>query len=268
MMKEKKNSPKLFISTILVLLIVTPVCAEETWTDLAIYLFATGIEGDAQVRNVKAEVDIGFDDILDNLDSGLMGYIEHRRGKWSFIGDIAYLDVSADDSTAFDTRIASDEVELDVEFSQPVLEGFVGYRIFERDYGTAGLGLDLLVGARYTELEIEFGSEATRLGPIMSESRDNDKSLDEDWTDAVIGLRLQYGGRKGWGSSFWLDFGDGPDSNSRQFIAGATYRSNSNWHYFGGFRYLNLEYDTGSGTSKFDVDLDYSGPIFGASYRM
>ena len=260
--------PKHYIAAVLVLLIVTPVCAEETWTDLAIYLFATGIEGDAQVRNVKAEVDIGFDDILDNLDSGLMGYIEHRRGKWSFIGDIAYLDVSADDSTAFDTRIASDEVELDVEFSQPVLEGFVGYRIFERDYDTAGLGLDLLVGARYTELEIEFGSEATRLGPIMSESRDNDKSLDEDWTDAVIGLRLQYGGRKGWGSSFWLDFGDGPDSNSRQFIAGATYRSNSNWHYFGGFRYLNLEYDTGSGTSKFDVDLDYSGPIFGASYRM
>ena len=258
---------KRHFAALLALLIVTPAWAEETWTDLAIYLFATGIEGDAQVRNVKADVDIGFDDILDNLNNGFMGYFEHRRGKWSFIGDLAYLDVEADDSTAYDQRIRSVEVKLDVEFSQPLLEGFVGYRIYEREYDTA-VGLDLLVGARYTELKVDLGGEATQLGPIMSESRDNDKSLDEDWTDAVIGLRLQYGDRKGWGSTFWVDFGDGPDSNSKQFMALASYRGNSNWQYFGGYRYLNIEYDKGSGTSKFDVDLDYTGPMFGASYRM
>jgi hypothetical protein len=44
--------------------------------------------------------------------------------------------------------------------------------------------------------------------------------------------------------------------------------NDGNWQYFGGYRYLNLEYDRGSGSSQFGVDLDYTGPMFGASYRM
>jgi hypothetical protein len=250
-----------YIAAVLVLLAVTPACAEETWTDLAIYMFATEIEGEAQIRNVTADVDVGFDDILDNLDIGFMGYIEHRRDKWSFIGDLAYLRVSNDKSTASDGIL---QVVLDVEFEQTVFEGFVGYRILEREYDAADLGLDLLVGARYTKLETELSAEASLLGLSTS----GDRSRDEDWTDAVLGLRLQYGGRKGWGSTFWVDVGDGSDSSSEQFMALASYRGDSNWQFFGGYRYLHLEYETGSGTTKFGVDLDYTGPIFGASYRM
>jgi hypothetical protein len=148
------------------LLATSPVMAEETWTDLGIYLFAVDIEGETQIRNVTADVDVGFDDVVDNLDMGYMVYIEHRRGKWSFIGDIAYLNVLDDKSAAIDRRIISVEVELDAELEQTVFEGFVGYRIFEREYDTAGLGLDLLVGARYNEFEVDLSSEASTLGPI------------------------------------------------------------------------------------------------------
>jgi hypothetical protein len=246
----------------LLLLATSPVMAEEeTWTDLGIYLFAIEIEGDGQIRNVTADVDVGFDDIVDNLDFGYMAYIEHRRGKWSFLGDIAYLNVSDDKSTASDKIL---QVELDGEVEQTVFEGFVGYRILEREYDAAVLGLDLFIGARYTALELDLSSEATALGLTRSSFRERD----EDWTDAVLALRLQYGGRKGWGSSFWVDVGDGSDSSSEQFMALATYRGDSNWKFFGGYRYLNLEYEKGSGTSKFAVDLDYTGPMFGAAYRM
>lgn len=251
------------------LLATSPVMAEETWTDLGTYLFAFGIEGDAQVRNkVTADVDVGFDDVLDNLDMGFSVYVEHRRDKWSFIGDYIYFGVSADDSTAFDRTILSIEVELDVEFEQSVLEGFVGYRVLERDYETTTLGLDLLVGARHTTLDIDLDSEASVLGLIRSGDRENGRSREEDWTDTVLALRLQYGGDKGWGSSFWVDVGDGSDSSSKQFMALATYRDDGNWRFFGGYRYYNLKYETGSGSSEFDVDLDYTGPLFGASYRM
>ena len=133
-----------------------------------------------------------------------------------------------------------------------------------REYDAASLGLDVLLGARYAELEFDLSSEATLLGL----SRSSDRSRDEDWTDTVLALRLQYGGSKGWGSSFWVDVGDGSDSSSEQFMAIASYRGDSDWKFYGGYRYLNLEYDTGSGTSKFEVDLDYTGPMFGAAYRM
>jgi hypothetical protein len=243
------------------LLATSPVMAEETWTDVGIYMFALDIEGDAQIRNVSADVDVGFNDILDNLEFGFMGYLEHRRDKWSFIGDIAYLKVSDDKSTASDGLL---QVELDADVDQTVFEGFVGYRILEREYDAASLGLDVLVGARYTELEFDLSIEATLLGLTSS----SDHSRDEDWTDTVLALRLQYGSDKGWGSSFWVDVGDGSDSSSEQFMALASYRGDSNWKFYGGYRYLNLEYDTGSGASKFEVDLDYAGPMFGAAYRM
>ena len=55
------------------------------------YAFATDITGDLGVRNVETEIDVGFDDILESLDMGAMAYAEHRRDKWSFILDIAYL---------------------------------------------------------------------------------------------------------------------------------------------------------------------------------
>ena len=259
---------KRLIGAALALLTVTPACAEETWTDLGIYLFATGIDGDLDVRNVTADFDVGFDDVLENLDMGFMGYFEHRRGRWSYIGDLAYLAISDDKAKTFDRRIVSVEVELDAELSLGVLEGFIGYRVLEREYDTTRLGLDLLVGARYSELEIDLSAEATLLGPIPSQSVQNDKPREDDWTDTVLAVRLQYGGRKGWGSTFWLDVGEGSDSSSEQFLALAFYRGDSNWQYYAGYRYLNLEYETGSGTSKFGVDLDFEGPMFGATYRM
>ena len=225
-------------------------------------------EGEVDVRNVTAEVDLGFDDIVENLDMGFMGYFEHRRDRWSFIGDLAYLGISDDESVAFDRRIVSVEVELDAELSLGVLEGFVGYRVLVREYDEASLGLDLLVGARYNELEIDLSTEATLLGPIPSQSAENDKARKDDWTDTVLAVRLQYGGRKGWGGTFWFDVGDGADSSSEQFLALASYRGDSNWQFYGGYRYLNLDYETGSGSSKFGVDLDFEGPMFGASYRM
>ena len=245
----------------LALLVTAPSMADENWTDFGIYLFATGIEGEAQIRNVTTDVDVGFDDIIENFDMGYMGYIEHRRDRWSFIGDLAYLRLAAEDSTASDNIL---QVELEAELEQTVIEGFAGYRVFEREYDGTGLGIDLLLGARRTDLEIDLGSEASALGRTTSRSR----KREDDWTDTVFAVRLQYGGERGWGTTIWLDVGDGSDSSSEQFMALASYRGDGNWQYYGGYRYLNLDYETGSGSSAFGVDLDYSGPMFGASYRM
>ena len=34
------------------------------------------------------------------------------------------------------------------------------------------------------------------------------------------------------------------------------------------YRYLNLDYQSGSGAQRFEIDLDYTGPMLGVSYRM
>ena len=242
------------------MLATTPALAEETWTDLGIYLFAAELDGTSRIDNVTSDVDVPFDDILEHLDVGYMGYIEHRRNRWSFFGDINYLKLTVDDSSSTNGLV---EIEVDTELEQTVLEGFVGYRVLERQYDSNDLGLDIYAGARHTMLETKLGSEASLLGLTNPRSRDDD----EDWTDAVVGLRLQYGGRQGWISSFRLDVGDGSDSSSEQFMALVGYQGDSDWLFFGGYRFLNLEYDK-NGDSGLGIDIDYKGPLFGASLRL
>ena len=233
--------------------------AEEPTTELGIYLFATEIGGDVEFRNVTVDVDLSFHEIFEHLDIGFMGYFEHRRDKWSFIGDLAYLKFD-DDSSASAGPLT---VDVNFELENTVLEGFAGYNVLERDYGESKMNLDVLVGARHILVEFDINSEVLGLG-LLPGSR----SIDEDWIDAVIGVRFRNTYQNGWNSTAWIDAGEGSDSSSYQLMAFVGYQKSDSWKLFGGYRYLHYEYEKGSGTSRFGVDLDYSGPMFGASYRL
>jgi hypothetical protein len=252
---------KLFLlATLFGCVMLTPVHAQENWTEIGIYAHMLGIEGDATVGNVTSDVDVSFSDILDNLDFGFMGFVEHRRGKWSFIGDVAHLDVSADKTRS---RTSVTSLTLDVEYKQTLVEAFIGYRVFEQNQGEAQFGIDLLVGARYNEVAFELDVQASLLGLTTSRSR----NPEEDWVDGVIAARVQYGHDNGWGVSALADIGDGSDSSSYQLLGIVSYRFKNNIRVFGGYRLYHLEFTGDSEGRRFDLDLDYTGPVIGVAYR-
>ena len=109
-MKASKKSICTNLIVVLTLLgsLIPPALAEEEgmtaeddiWTQIGIYGLFLGIEGDARLNRVTSDVDVSWDDIWDNLDIGGMGFVEHRRERWSFIGDAAYLKLEADRTVA------------------------------------------------------------------------------------------------------------------------------------------------------------------------
>ena len=232
--------------------------AMEPETRVGAYLYATGITGETGVGDVTADVDVGFDDILANLDLGFMGFVDHRRGRWSFLGDFAYLRLADEDSSTVGRAV---EIDVEAELEQTVLSGYAGYRVYASDPGDSDIGIDLMLGVRHTTLAIDLDLD-NAVG-----NRNRSRDGDEDWLDAVIAARIEADYRNGWGSLLWLDLGEGSDSSSYQLMALASYQGGDHWKFFGGYRFLNLEYDSGSGDSTFDVDLDYSGPMFGAAYQ-
>jgi len=253
---------KIFLLTaILGCVMLTSANAQENWTEIGIYGMMSGIEGDTKVGNVTSDVDVSFSDILDNLDMGFMGFAEHRRGKLSFIGDAVYMKLSADNTTS---RTPITSVTLNAEFSQTIAEGFVGYRVLAQDHGDAQFGIDLLGGARYNKIELELGVEADLLGHTAPASR----NPSEDWVDGVVAVRAQYGHNNGWGASAWADIGDGSDSSSYQLAGFVSYRYKNNIRVFGGYRLYSFEFTGESRGNKFELDLDYSGPMIGVSYRL
>lgn len=63
-----------------------------------IYLWTTELGG--QAAN-GAEVDISFSDILENLRFSFMGGLGAKKGKWSFMTDVIYVDLADDPNIAF-----------------------------------------------------------------------------------------------------------------------------------------------------------------------
>jgi hypothetical protein len=255
-----KMNKQFVIAVLLAFLILTPAHAQENWTEVGLYGFMTAVEGDTKIGNVTSDVDVSFGDILSNLDFGFMGFAEHRRGKWSFIVDVAYLAVSAKETSS---RTSVSSLTLEAELKQTLLEGFVGYRLFAHEQGKSEFGIDLLGGARYNKIDIELDVRASLLGLTTSASR----NPDEGWVDGVVAARVQYGHDSGWGVGAWADIGGGPDSSSYQFFGTVSYRFKNNVRVFGGYRFYNMDYSDDSGGSTFDLDLDYSGPVIGVAYR-
>jgi hypothetical protein len=246
---------RLFYALLISILMINPVSADDSSTQVGIYVFGSDISGKTKVGNITSDVDVSFNDILENLDMGLMAFIDHRRGKWSFIADVFYADISAGNTK---TVNPSTTVKLDVGVKHLLVEGFVGYRVLEQDYRNAQLGIDLLAGARYNKIELGFEAKASQLGTTFAASR----SPDEDWLDGVIAIRMQYGQARGWGASAWADIGEGSDSDSYQLMGKVNYRFDNKVNLFGGYRHYSFRNDS----SRVEVDLDYSGPIVGVSY--
>ena len=232
----------------------------EIWTQVNLYLFAVAIDGDTNLNGIESDVDVSFSDILDNLDLGGMVFVEHRRDKWSFIVDGLFMDLSDESSVSTNGVL---DIKLEADVLQALAEAFVGYRVLKYDYHNAVLGIDLLGGARYNYIELELSAEASGLGLTTSASR----KRDEEWVDAVIAIRFQYTHDNNWGATLWTDIGEGSDSSSYQILGLVNYRFENNISVFGGYRYYHMEYETGSGTNAFELDLDYSGPMIGLGYR-
>lgn len=86
-------------------------------------------------------------------------------------------------------------------------------------------------------------------------------------TIGVVGFRVQNGSSQGWVASGWTDVGKGSDSNSYQLAGFVNYRFEDGVNLFTNYRHYNFDYETGSGASPLELDLDNSGPMLGASYR-
>ncbi len=61
--------------------------------DLALYLFAAGMDGRTVVRGREADVDVSFSDILEDLEMAATAHFEanKRESRWGWFADVFWL---------------------------------------------------------------------------------------------------------------------------------------------------------------------------------
>lgn len=191
---------------------------------------------------------LSFSDALENLDFAFMAAFSATNGRWSFLADYNYTDLSFSSDTPGPASSG-----LETSFTTQYLSGYAGYRA----YSDQTANVDIIGGFRWFRTESEF-----RLQPGAAPGRRT--NVDESWTDPIIGARARMTFSDKWSGTGLVDYGGfRSGSETWQVLLTADYAINERWLIRGGYRYISFDHDIDGNDFKFDQ----SGPLLGATYR-
>lgn len=225
--------------------------ADESWTfSVTPYLWLFGMDGDVRVRNTTADIDVGFDDIWDNLDFALMARVEAWKGPLGFYLDPLYGNLGVEG------KAGPNDVDVD---SEMILVDFgMLYRVMDqRDAEGRSRTADVSLGGRYYYLknEIDFALLA-------------DRAQSSDRVDLTIGGRYGMDLSDRFGFLVGGDIGGFELGSSSDFAWNAqalgSYRVGESGRVWAGYRILDVDNDTGGSSGQ---DVQFSGPVIGYEFR-
>jgi len=213
---------------------------------LAIYGWAQAMEGDLMVKGKSTSVDLNFSDIAEDLQFAAMGAFEISHGRWGFMADFNYAEIS--DAMAIKATT--------VKFEQ---DQFLGDFVLSYDLLETGSSrLDVYAGARVNSIDASLRFDFPKGGTLEA-------SDSATWTDPIIGGRFQ---QELSDSFFFRAVGDlggfGAASDlTWQAMAGFGYRIPWSGSLLLGYRAIGTDYTDGG----FTYDVTAHGPIIGAEFQ-
>ncbi|QJF53092.1 outer membrane beta-barrel protein [Roseobacter ponti] len=223
--------------------------AEDAWQFSGTF-YLWGAETSTTITTPAGSIGatLSFSDALENLDFAFMGSVEARYDRWSLITDIATTTLAFSQTTP-GTNFSG----LDADIRTTVLNAYALYRTYE----DSGMSLDLGAGLRWFETD-------TTLTLLPGALAGRSAQVDNSWTDPVVAARFSYQLSDQWTVVSFLDYGGfRSNSTSWQALITAQYAITDSWSLVGGYRYLDIDHDTGTQNFSFSQ----SGPVFGATYR-
>jgi opacity protein-like surface antigen len=211
----------------------------DEWTvELSIYMLGAGMTGETGVGGNVADVDLSFGDVLENLELGGMSSLRIERDRWAFTTDVIYMGLGA----------SKGPFSADVD--QWMVEPSLSFRVSDR--------LETIVGVRYVNLATEIA------GPFG-----RNPSGTVDWWDPFIGGKLTLPIREDLSFNLRADvggFGVGSEFAWQAFPF-ISWQFSDRSSMQAGYRWLDVDYDEGSGPGEFTYDMLTQGLQLGVTFR-
>ena len=234
-----------------------PAAAQDTdsWQhELTIYGWYSGIDGDVQFPGplgVGSDFTVDASDIISNLNMIFMGGWQSKKGKWSFIGDIVYMDVgdSGNQTVTPGTSGVPLNASLDLDISTWLLNGGIGYDVVQ----TEGTTLAVVGGLRYMTLDVDVKAGVQR--------RTTEQSGSDGLLDGIVGVSGSFNFNENWYLPYHADIGAGGSELTWQLFAAIGYRFS--WGDVRlGYRHLVYELDD----DYLMQEMVLSGPLLGVGF--
>jgi hypothetical protein len=227
---------------------------------VAPYMWFVALDGDATVKGTKSDVDIGFNDIWDELNIGGMVAFEARKSRFGIYGDTVYANLGEDTSVGY----------VGIDPSIDTLWAGLGgsYRVAtwgpsdESGKKFPTVTVDTTLGLRYTYLGVDLDFKNVPVSDVHG---------NEYWFEPVLGVRTLWDLSQRWrlslagnigGMAFGSDFAWGAFG---LIGYGFGLFGDDNATVFGGYQALSQDYDDGHGNDKFEWDVTLHGPVIGLS---
>lgn len=231
---------------------------EEGWQFALspLYLWAKNIEGTAVVGGRESALSLDFqDDILDNLESAYAFHLEARKRNLTLYAEYNYAELTPT-ATATPGRA---EYRAEVTFEEIMWEAGALWAFADRGDSS----WELLGAVRYQEDDL-------KLDLLRSGQRERRRrvSAGDDWWQGVVGLRYTFHATDRWSWRLRGDYGYGDsDNESLHATAFLDYRFRDWGSVFGGYRYLDNDYDNGrSYAGGYAFDGSEQGPVLGLNF--
>jgi len=219
--------------------------SSDSYFRITPYIWMLGMDGTTAVLGQDTDVDMSFGDILDVLNIALSVNMEWNTGKWFFVLDPMWSDLEADFATPGPLPI-NGKIEIELI----IADVLVGYVLNEN--------FDIYAGARYYDQDIT----------IVPSGAAPSVPLGDDWTDFNIGFRVHNKMGDKWSFSGKFDGAIAGDSDSAWYLQAVLMRHfGENMHLDLGWRYYDVDYESGSGLTRFKWDMAHSGPVVGFSWQ-
>lgn len=209
------------------------------------YLWMLSLDGTTAVLGEDANVDASFSDILDLLNIALSANMELSKGKFFVVLDPMFAQLETE-FAAEDPLPIGGKIDIDLL----IVDLNVGYSINEK--------FGIYAGTRYYDQDIVLTPNNL---PVQV-------PLGDDWTDFIIGFRVRTEIGEKWSFMGKLDGAVGGDSDSAWYLQAILARHfGTNKHLDLGWRYYDVDYESGSGLTRFKWDVAHSGPVVGFTWE-
>jgi hypothetical protein len=243
--RRRKLAAAILALSVSVMLMPAVATAQESdgWNfRITPYLWMLGLDGTTAALGNDVPVEADFGDILDLLNVALSANMEWNNGKWFVVLDPMWADLEMDIDTG-------GPIGGTVEIELIIADALVGLSLSEN--------FDIYAGARYYDQDI------TVIPNTLPEI-----GLGDDWTDILLGIRVNSDMSGKWSFTGKLDAAVGGDSDSAIYAQLMFLRQiGDNKHFDIGYRYYDVDYESGSGLTLFKWDAEHSGPVVGFSWQ-
>jgi hypothetical protein len=213
------------------------------------YMMGASMSGTTAVGSQELDIDMSASDIFSNLQFGAMGLVVARKGSWGVGGDALWMSLGANGAAPG---------PLGVTGSADMSQGGFAF------YGLRRLGAsaDLFFGGRVNYLSANLRLNA----PLQVRSVEDSKT----WFDPIVGVQLRTpDSGKRWHAQVYTEiggFGVGSDFTWQIFpTVGVRLTGRASLEL--GYRWLDIDYETGDDATLFKYDVLTQGPVAGFAFR-